>query len=389
MLAFCVYLTSEPNAQWVKAVGLPGGRIQDHCSIDSHHFLAMGGRIFRSDNDGASWTPMASPGDSMEVHSVEALDGTLLAGTPEGVYQSSMEDAGWNIFNRPGLSGSPALSIWTYLGYLYIGSEGAVYKSIDQGITWAKSESGLPQDARITCFAGIVKIAVAGSENRGVFISESMDWIPPPDLDSGNHPIRDLEVFGNKVYAVTTHEVLESANLGADWGPSLLTLPNITNLLGDGDGLLFAGTDQGIDVSSDKGKTWNAMDEGIPENAAIQSLEKLGGSLFASTATGVWRIASPSVGVPILPSGACLTSLRLLGRQGSQSLLEFTLPHADQVNIQLVDFIGRTVWSREHLQVKEGRNALSLNTGSFAPGGYLLQMNTRKGNRLRAVSLRY
>jgi photosystem II stability/assembly factor-like uncharacterized protein len=340
MLAICGYLAPESNAQWVQARDLPGGRIHDYCSIDSNYFLAMDGRIFRSDNDGASWTPMPSPGKNLEVYSVEEVDETILAGTPVGVYESSINNVSWKFFDRPGLSNAPALSIWTYLGYLYIGSEGAVYKSIDQGKTWAELNSGLPQDARITSFAGIVKIAVAGSENRGVFITESMNWIPPPDFDSANNQIRDLDVFGNKVYAVTTHEVLESTNLGADWGPSSFTLPNITCLLGDYDNL-FAGTDQGINYSTDKGKTWKGFNEGIPENTAIQSLVELSGNIFASTDLGVWRITSPTAGIPSLPSEAPLTPPRLLGRQGSRSLLGITLPNADPVSIELVDFLGR------------------------------------------------
>ncbi len=356
MLAFIVYSASESGARWIKTVDLPGGSIQDYCSIDSSLFVAIGGRIFRSENDGVSWAPMASPEGNREVYSIEALDGTLLAGTSDGVYQASIENLHWKIFNRPGFSRSPALSIWTYLGYIYIGSEGVVYKSIDQGKTWVETKTGLPQDARITCFAGIVKIAVAGSENHGVFITESVNWIPPPDLDSGSHHIRDLEVFGNKVYAVTTQGVMESANLGADWDPSPLTLPNITSLLGNG-GDLLAGTDQGIRISSDKGKTWKAMNEGMPENAAIQSLEILGGSIFASTETGVWRMSTPPVGILVLPGGSSPAPPRLLGRQGARTNREFTMPRADQVDVQLVDFLGRTIWYR-------------------------------KGNRLRAVSLR-
>jgi hypothetical protein len=342
MLAFCGYLALGSDAQWAQVRDLPGGRIRDYYSIDSECFLAVDGRIFHSENEGASWTPMASPGKSLEVYSIEEFDGTILAGTPAGVYQSPMNNESWELFDRPGLSDGQALSIWAYLGYLYIGSEGAVFKSIDQGKTWAELKSGLPQDARITCFAGIVKIAVAGSENRGIFITESTNWIPPPVFDSTNSDIRDLDVFGNKVYAVTPHEVLESANLGADWGPSSFTMTNITSLHGD-DARLYAGTDHGVYFSTDKGKSWNSFNEGLPEKAAIRSLVGLGGSIFASTDRGVWRIAFPSptrAGIPYLPSGAPLPPHRLLG-----PLAGITPPASDPMDIERVDFLGRWVRS--------------------------------------------
>lgn len=338
MLALCGYLAPESDAQWVRAPDLPGGRINDYCSTDSGYFLAMDGRIFHSDNDGASWKPMASPGKDLEVYSLEELDGTILAGTPVGVYQASIHNESWEFFDRPGLSKGPALSIWTYLGYLYIGSEGVVYKSIDQGKTWAELKSGLPQDARITSFAGIVKIAVAGSDNRGVFITESMNWIPSHDIDSADNQILDLDVFGNKVYAVTAREVLESSNLGDDWGPSSFTLSGITTLLGDAD-RLYAGTGHGIYYSTDKGKSWESLNEGIPEKTAIRSLVGLGGSIFASTDTGVWRIASPTAGLPHPPFRGPSPPPRLPRRQGS--LFEIALPDADPMIIERVDFSGR------------------------------------------------
>lgn len=292
LLACCLGFAPKSMAQWKKAALLPGGTIQDHFSFDSMHFLAMEGGIFQSVDEGVSWIPIPSPGNR-KIYSVEALDGTILAGTPDGVFQSSMSKIGWGPFRRTGLSDSPALSIWSYLGYLYIGSVGAVYRSIDQGISWAKSESGLPRDARITRFTGIVKIAVAGSDNRGVFITESMNWIPSADSDCVENRILDLEVFGNKVYAVTSHGVLESANLGVDWDPSSLALGGITSLLGDG-GYLYAGTERGIYLSIDKGKSWKPFSQGLPENSSIRSLEKIGGSIHASTDTDTWRIVSPS-----------------------------------------------------------------------------------------------
>lgn len=375
MLAVALHFAPEITAQWVKSVNLPGGPIHDFCSIDSDLFLAMDGRIFRSNQQGASWTPLAPPGPDLEVYSLEALDGTLLAGTTEGVYQSSPDGSGWAFFDKPGLSHTPALSLWTHLGYHYIGSVGAVYRSIDQGKTWAESKTGLPPDARITRFAGIVKIVVAGSDNRGVFITESMHWIPPPDYDSANNRIRDLEVFGNKVYAVTPHQVLESPNLGADWSPASLTLPHITCLLGDG-ALLYAGTENGIRYSSDKGITWEAFNDGIPENSAILSLEAMDGHLFASTETGVWRRGFPSSGIINHPSKSLLPPLPPIGMPGSQPLIEFTLPYAGPVNIKLVDVAGRTIGYGNHLQVKEGRCVLPMNAGALPPGRYILQIST-------------
>jgi hypothetical protein len=213
-----------------------------------------------------------------------------------------------------------------------------------------------------------------------------MNWIPPPDYDSANNQIRDLEVFGNKVYAVTTHQVLESPNLGADWSPSSLTLPNITCLLAEGTHL-YAGTDKGIRYSTDKGITWKAFNDGIPENAAILSLERLNGHLFASTETGVLRSVTSSVGILSRPSRALLALPRPLRPHGSQALIEFTLAYGEPVNIKVADFSGRTVWYRNHLEVKDGRRTLSLNSGALAPGRYTLQISTLDGNCLQAFSL--
>lgn len=354
MLAFCLYSAPGTYSQWVQVPDLPGGRIRDYCPIGSGLFLAMEGRIFRSDDGGASWTAMASPGENPEVLSIEELDGTILAGTPAGVYQSSIQDVSWRVFDRPGLSGIQALSIWSYLGYLYIGSEGAVYKSIDQGRTWAESKTGLPRDARITSFAGIVKIAVAGTGNRGVFITESMNWIAPPDFDSANYHIRDLDVIGNKAYAVTAHGVLESGNLGVDWGPSSFSLPDITCLLGDA-GYVVAGTVQGLNYSADKGKTWERFDGGIPGNTAIESLAALGENIFASTDRGVWRTTSPTVGITNRISNLSLNRSplnrpRLHVHQGSRPLLEIALPDSGPDNFQWIDYSGRRVWSRISLR---------------------------------------
>jgi hypothetical protein len=325
ILCCCVLAASGAMAQWVEVFGLPGGRIEDACAIDSALFMAINGQLFHAEYKGATWTPLTPPEPNLEVYSIEARGEFLLAGTRNGVYQMSGNSGKWEPFQRPGLPVLSALSIWSYLGHFFIGSEGVVYKSIDQGETWHGMKMGLPPDARVICFAGIVKIAVAGSESHGIFITESQNWIPSSSLDTVHSQIQELEVYGNKVFAVTKRTVMESLNLGDDWLPSSLGLADITTLLGRSD-YLMAGTKTGIRLTTDNGKTWQAFDAGMLNPSSIQSLVELNGILFASTESGVWRMAASSAGIQSHRiSNHYLRHAR--GRQNTLARIDFAPTH--------------------------------------------------------------
>jgi hypothetical protein len=134
--------------------------------------------VFKSANDGESWTPLIS--DSSTYYAVASTqDGWVFAGSDSGVVRSTNGGSTWERANA-GITDRPIRSLLsTSGGILYAGSEGGrIYRSSNRGESWSGGDSSLGAGTVTSIVVNSAGHVFAGFAGGGVFRSttQGMSW---------------------------------------------------------------------------------------------------------------------------------------------------------------------------------------------------------------------
>lgn len=173
-------------------------------------------------------------------------------------------------------------------------AEFAIYRSTDDGHTWAKTGQGIPADLRTDALGESGSIRLAGTEH-GVFISadDGRVWKRPARGLPESTKVSDFAVTGERTYAATMQGVWVSSDRGDTWAladESLAKL-RVMSLAVVGE-TLVAGTDlQGARVLAAAGGRWENVSAGLPEGAQVFQLAVRNDAVYAALyAKGVYRL---------------------------------------------------------------------------------------------------
>jgi len=322
------------TAQWTEMNG-PNDFVSSIVKADgSLYAISMTDGIFRTENNGASWTKLdigeynhvaavaaagtaffAAAGDSIlsipdggKIPSPPALnlvrdmatDGSVLyAGGSGGVYSTSDRGAHWTIMTN-GLTDTNVTKLGLIGNVLHVGTaKGNVFSTSDNGVSWTASTSGLPA-AFIRCFTECAGALFAGNDS-GLFRSDDKgeNWTAVNvGLKTG---ILSLYVTGSMVFAGAKDGVFRSPDNGTTWSAANAETPllNVNTFLLLGDTLWAGNNDEGVVFSTDNGTTWTIGTGGL-SHMWVPSLFVSGGSIFAGTTLSAYRSTDGGVNwVPI------------------------------------------------------------------------------------------
>jgi photosystem II stability/assembly factor-like uncharacterized protein len=321
------FQSTDNGINWT---AIPGGGIGANSFVVSGSDLLAGtsSGIFRSTNNGESWTDSNSGLANVNAGSLASSGSNLFVGTyGNGVFRSTDNGASWT-FTNTGVTNTGIQSLLVSGSNLFAGTIGGLFRSIDSGGNWTASGTGLTSDDVTSLWAnGSILFAGTGmgifrSTNNGanwdaVDLNIKYAWTfvaNGPNLFAGTYSdglfrstdnglnwtlasnglaslkVRSLVAVGNNIFAGTFGGgVFRSADNGASWIASSTGLTNsgtyVRALVVSGSNL-FAGTSSGVFHSSDNGANWT--NTGLTDQD-IQSLVVSGGNLFAGTTfSGVW-----------------------------------------------------------------------------------------------------
>lgn len=132
LVLIALWLTTSVEAQWVQSYNKPVKTFLK--SSGSKIYMGSTPGVYRSTNDGVSWTRVDRDSIPFSVNSIiYTINGvSLLAGTSNGVYKST-NDSTWT---KVGLNGKDVLSLY-YASAVWAGTTNGLYKSTDDGATWS------------------------------------------------------------------------------------------------------------------------------------------------------------------------------------------------------------------------------------------------------------
>ena len=282
VFAIIIMPFSKVSAQWVQTSGPFGGggmvrafgSLSD--STDSSYLFAgayLGG-VFRSSDNGETWTTINTGLTDTDINCFAALGTNLFVGTAAGVFHSSNEGTTWSA-SSTGLTNTYIFSLVVSGANLFAGTNNGVFLSTDNGANWIKS--GL-RGYGVNVLAISGSNLLAGTNYGGVFLSTNngASWTNPNKSGSRTNC---LAVSGTNIFAGTSDGIFRSTDSGTNWTmvTPLSTIPEVISLTFSGT-KLFAGTN-GICLSTDNGVNWTVADSGI----SVYSLFVSGGKIFAGT----------------------------------------------------------------------------------------------------------
>lgn len=219
-------------------------------------YLGGDGGLYVSEDFGESWRPRSKLRGvhALAISRYPIADPTLFAGTDEGLFRS--RDDGRS-FEALALRGARVTRLEWPGPALVVATDAGLRVSDDGGETWRRPPRGLPD--------GVVQ-ALALSSYFAV----------------------DPVVFAG----IGREGVVRSSDGGATWVPSGLAGMRVHDLLWLGP-ILYAATDAGLFHSTDAGRKWTRIGEGLGEAAVTALLFPLapdsGAEFFVGTDRGIYH----------------------------------------------------------------------------------------------------
>ncbi len=179
---------------------------------------------------------------------------------------------------------------------IYTGTaNGGLYYSKNGGQSWQQLYESLVGQKLINGIVIAGNVVIASTGSSGLFRStdngNSWNYHPPFDVNISFYTFtKDKQ---NNIYAGTSNGVYISSDRGLNWIQSSTGLPigSIFSLFYTSKGDLFAGIFplKGIYKSSDNGKSWFQSNEGLSNSNVYEFDEHPDGSIFVGTSNGIYK----------------------------------------------------------------------------------------------------
>ena len=209
--------------------------------------------LLKSTDEGKSWSDAGS-GLPSDVRSIDVLQGTIVAGTSRGVFDSTDLAASWHALGLADLDVSSVALLPKANGFTLFagvdngtGAAGYLYQSEDLTGSWHTVKSNVPADATVASIAaaaspsgGSQPPVIAGT-SEGLFRSDDrgVTWSPVNGLPAGDvnlvlfNPANPDQIYGASDSDLGNGGVFRSVDRGASWstlGAGLPARPRITAL---------------------------------------------------------------------------------------------------------------------------------------------------------------
>lgn len=295
-----------PEGGYIKCMAVSGERI---FAVSGFYWLTSPG-LYVSENHGQNWQKTESSTLPADIRAIATNGSSLFLGTGSGIYRSDDQGLTWTLK----INGIPAGDKW--INHLTVsgntifaaGTPSGILRSTDNGENWTVSNTGLT-DYYIYCMVSneTTVFAGTGDQNQGVFrstdngltwqqVKNGMAYYFNGQWINGEAPmITSLGFSGNDLYAGTSEfqGIWKSTDMGDNWtfcSMETMNYSDFTCITGNGD-FVMAGTLNGGGVikSLDNGAGWNTANNGIDNYGQITSFLQFDNNILVASKGGIYK----------------------------------------------------------------------------------------------------
>ncbi|MGH9833143.1 MAG: Ig-like domain-containing protein, partial [Blastocatellia bacterium] len=241
-------------AVWTPAnAGLANLTIKSLAIKGDHVFAGtLGGGIFISTNNGASWSTSSQglPADA-EIRALAVSDNPIFAALSNGIYRSTDNGSNWTRLSNGLPASLNANSLLAHGPNIVAGGPGGVHLSTDDGASWRPINQGLTNQEVLSLVAGASKL-YAGT-TAGVFATTIIPAVNQPPVAQSKNVTTDedtplmirleaSDADGNPLQYQVTTEPLHGALIQS--GANVTYIPN--HNFNEGDEFTFRAFDSQI-----------------------------------------------------------------------------------------------------------------------------------------------
>ncbi len=348
------------------------------------------GDCFRSTDDGNSWTKVSF--DSSEyVKTYPPMISTsngylfLTASFDGGLLRSSDDGVSWkkipvqsNVYAINGITEREPGDILAGTTY------GDIYRSTDYGDSWIEVLSGAGQSI-VTCLASDKLGNSYAANDSSVLISrDGKSWKKIP-LKLGYSPFNSISIdYGGGVFLASSYEgVFHSSDRGATWNPMNegLTDTFVMSTAADDSGNVVLGTSSGIFGLADSLDHWTWISAGFPSTFTTALSISPDGYVFAGTQSfGLYKSVSPMKAryrITLPPDGQPVMinlSQNYPNPFNPTTTINYSISRSGRVTLKLYDILGRIMKTVVDGIQSAGYHQLSVNASGLATGVYFYRL---------------
>jgi len=390
---------------WEQTGGPVNGNIQRLIVTSNDHLFAVNrdSGIFRSTNNGTTWTAVNSGITNLDIRAlVVNVDGSIYAGG-DGVFRSTNNGSLW-------ISVKTGLQYYVYdlavnsSGHLFAASggsvgSGGVYQSTNSGVNW--TNIGLKDTnvwrIAVTSSGHLFAGASFGGPAWGIFRSTNngTDWVAVNNGLVANCIVNTIVSRPNgDLYTIVdcNGELYRSTNNGDNW--DLIKHEGVSAVLRslafNSNGHIFGGSGGNRVIrSTDNGSNWTTfgtMQKTIPSMAVNSA-----GILFAGTyADGVFRTVQTTLGVKqieLQSQFALELKQNYPNPFNPATTIEYNLSKSSFVKLVIFNMLGQEVQTLVHGVKLSGGHKVEFYANNLPSGVYLCQIQSNGFTRAKTLLL--
>lgn len=288
-----MYRSTDRGQNWQRIISPTNKVIDNIIGLSSGRILiSASGELYFSVNDGETWEFVDDPSASIDILKfIPDEQDHLFGATEEGVLYSEDEGNTW-IKRNEGLTDTTVQDLMMNTsGDLFAATPSGIFRSVNQGESWSAINTGLTS-------TDIINLAV---DSSGILFAKSAYGYLFASSDNGNHwEYKTQSLSGsqgalladsnNILYASVEKGISRSSDLGSTWEGVNGMINPFVHFMKITPDFMAVGTEGGIFFSTD-GENWQASNTGLQETEITALIENDGGMLFAGSVSGVFRSA--------------------------------------------------------------------------------------------------
>lgn len=302
--------TDGKTFHWTSMDGPTGGQI---CSfaVEEDGTIYVGAKgVYKSTDNGKHWVNTNLPSEDRQVYGIAVMpDGQILAMARSSVYRSTDKGLSWKTVSDYAPDGPMGLIVLANKRVLMGGLNHGLYCSDDCGSTWIQIKTDFVTRF-IYSFATDITGAIFASTDDGIFRSTNNgdSWerfgTGLPDKTRITSVLIDAKAGA---FAAGNNSIYKSTDGCQTWKPIYSGADTLSlKLAMDSKCRLFCSTDSSVIISDDAGTTWRKSTFGKPEARYYSVIPTSNDSIIARNSTGgIFR--STDAGVTWQPSNHGLT----------------------------------------------------------------------------------